>query len=210
MTRFVLLSIRMLRYRVAAMIWMFMLLGAASTGGLQGVGVGHLCATVALAASYVAATTVNDLADERIDKVNHPGDLGRPLVIGHASRRDLVVIHAVACAVALVASAMIDWAAVAIIALSLSMLQLFVAAIAWMLHRLRLAPANRGEQVAIGLGARMGNGLLLTTLSWLTLEQNGAPDGDRLLFAAIITAVVGIGFLVLARRPDQAVLGYKG
>ena len=41
----------------------------------------------------VSATALNDLADERIDKVNHPRDAGRPLVEGTATRRDLRILN---------------------------------------------------------------------------------------------------------------------
>ena len=71
----------MLRYRVAAMVALFMLLGAAQEGRLEP-GLRHLLAALALASSYVSATALNDLADEEIDRVNHPRDAGRPLVEG--------------------------------------------------------------------------------------------------------------------------------
>src|SRR4029078_9286821 len=83
------LYVVMLRYRVAAMIALFLLLGAAREGPLD-IGLPYLFAVLALASSYVAATALNDLADEQIDKVNHPRDAGRPLVEGTASRRELL------------------------------------------------------------------------------------------------------------------------
>ena len=67
----------MLRYRIAAMVALFMLLGAAREGRLE-LGPRYLLAALALASSYVAATALNDLADEAIDQVNHPRDAGRP------------------------------------------------------------------------------------------------------------------------------------
>ena len=86
----------------------------------------------------------------------------------------------------------------------------FAAAIAWMLQRLLLAPAGREEQVAIGLGARMGNGLLVGVLVWLVLEGERAPTEQRLLALALVAAAFGTGFLALVRRPEDVVLGYKG
>jgi 4-hydroxybenzoate polyprenyltransferase len=86
----------------------------------------------------------------------------------------------------------------------------FAAAIAWMLHRLLLAPAGREEQVAIGLGARMGNGLLVGVLVWLVLEGERAPAEQRLLALALVAAAFGTGFLALVRRPEDVILGYKG
>ena len=86
----------------------------------------------------------------------------------------------------------------------------FALAIGWMLRRLRHATEGRDEQVAIGLGARMGNGLLVAVLAWLVLGGEGAPHKQRLLAVALVAAAFGAGFVALARRPDEVVLGYKG
>ena len=58
-----------------------------------------------MAAAHVAAATVNDVADREIDRINHTGDPGRPLVTGEASERDLLVPHWLACAVTFAAAA---------------------------------------------------------------------------------------------------------
>jgi 4-hydroxybenzoate polyprenyltransferase len=79
-TRLPKLYVVMLRYRVAAMVALFMLLGAAREGRLE-LGTEYLFAAIALASCYVSATALNDLADERIDKVNHPRGAG-----SHSSR----------------------------------------------------------------------------------------------------------------------------
>jgi hypothetical protein len=54
------------------------------------------------------------------------------------------------------------------------------AGIGWMLLTLRRAEVGRDEQVAIGIGARMGNGLLTSLLAWLVLESVGASAAERL------------------------------
>ena len=74
--------VRLLRYRVAAMIWLFLLLGAAHPDGLDAL---FSPATSRSPRAIAAATSVNDLADEAIDRVNHPRDGGRPLL--HRRRR---------------------------------------------------------------------------------------------------------------------------
>ena len=320
------LAVRLLRYRVAAMIWLFLLLGAAHPGGLDAVSLPLALATLALAASYVAATSVNDVADEAIDRVNHPRDSGRPLVSGDADRSDLLRLHTFAWVVALAAAAPLGGRALALVALSLVIgvvyslrpvalsyrtwgaplvlslayvavpyalgaeatdrswsgsdatlvaallclflarivlkdfrdragdelhgrptlllrfgkrvtcavslicllagaallpaaldapvllpyVAVFAAAIAWMLHRLLLAPAGREEQVAIGLGARMGNGLLVGTLLWLVLDGEGAPLEHRVLALVAVGGAFAAAFVTLARRPQEVVLGYKG
>ena len=315
---------RMLRYRVAAMIWLFLLLGAAHPDGIEAFSVSLALATLALAASYVAATSVNDLADEEIDLVNHPRDSGRPLVSGDATRAELRSLHLVASGLALVAAAPLGGRALALVALSLAIgvaysvrplslsyrtwlaplvlslayvaipyslgaeaagrewvgadlvlagallclflarivlkdfrdrvgdrlygrptlllrfgktvtcgvsaaglaagaallgsamplllpfVAAFAAAIGWMLLRLLRAPEGRDEQVAIGLGARMGNGLLVGVLVWLLLDGSGAPPSQRVFALVLVAAGFGVGFFTLARQPGDVVLGYKG
>lgn len=76
---------RMMRYRVAVMLVLFLLLGAASAGSVPIHAWQLALAGLALAASYVSATSSNDLADQKIDAVNHAGHRGRPLVSGEAT-----------------------------------------------------------------------------------------------------------------------------
>jgi hypothetical protein len=89
-------------------------------------------------------------------------------------------------------------------------LQFFVIAIAFMLRRLWLADDPRDEQVSIGLGARMGNGLLLTSLTWLILMESGAPAQDRVILPLLLAAGFAVQLVVLASRPDEVLIGYKG
>ncbi len=316
----------MLRYRAALTIWMFMLLAVAFHGGLGHLGP-SLWATLALGASYVAATTVNDIADRDIDKINHPRDRGRPLVDGTATSRDLWKVHAVFAIVAVAVAVPVGGPAAAVVgasvgigwayslepvrlayrtylaplvlaaayvvvpyALGLSVagavpdrwdvvfcaglfclfvarinlkdfrdrdgdaafgkptlllrfgkrttcavslgallagnalvllalrpavplvmvLEVFLVAILVMLGRLLLAGDRRSEQVAIGVGAKMGNGLLVTILGVMALAEQGAPLGDRLALAVMLLAIFGTAFATLARHPEQVVIGYKG
>lgn len=326
MTRLALLWWRMLRYRVASMVAMFMLLGAAHGPGLERPWALALAA-VALGAAYVAATAVNDVADEPIDRINHPRDAGRPLVAGDASAEDLWRLHVVSSVLALGAAVALGplavglvaaslgiglaysvppvalshrtWAAPAVLSLAYvaipfalgvvaasgslrradagfaaALVALFVArivlkdfrdrrgdeywgrptlllrfgkeatcavsaaalvtggalllvslrpplgvaavllallaAVAWALAALRAAAPGREEQVAIGLGARMGNGVLLAVLAWLVVAREGAPVTEQVAVAALVAAAFGVGFATLVVRPEQAVVGYKG
>lgn len=324
MRKLPLLYVVMLRYRVAAMIVLFLLLGAAREGPL-GLGLPYLFAVLALASSYVAATALNDLADEQIDKVNHPRDAGRPLVEGTASRRDLLVLHVAASIAALAAAAALGWRALGLIGVALLLSQVYsarpvrlsyrvagaplalgiayvvvpyalgivaaggtlqhawsrlaaalfllfcarivlkdfrdrkgdarfgkptillrfgeqatcaaslcalvagdvvlalalppalalvvqplVLAIAWMLRALRRADDGHAEQVAIGIGARTGNGLLLCVLAGLIVRGNGASELEAAVLAAGVAAVFCLSVLSLASRPDAVTIGYKG
>jgi 4-hydroxybenzoate polyprenyltransferase len=324
MTKLPRLYVVMLRYRVAAMVALFMLLGAAREGPLE-LGTRYLWAALALASSYAAATALNDLADEEIDKVNHPRDAGRPLVEGSATRRELLVLHVLSSALALLAAAPLGRRAVILIALALTISQIysarpvrlsyrmagaplalgiayvlvpyslgivaaagslhhawsaltlalfllftarillkdfrdregdarygkptvllrygktptcaaslcalvagdvvlaatleaplvalaqpFVLAIAWMLRTLWRSTDPRAEQVAIGIGARMGNGLLLSVLAWLILEGSGAAAAEASVLTGALAGLFLLGFVTLAARPQEAVIGYKG
>jgi 4-hydroxybenzoate polyprenyltransferase len=322
------LALSMLRYRVAVMVWTFMLLGAATGDGAR-LKAGELALEAcALAWSYIAATTVNDLADVEIDLVNHPGDTGRPLVIGAAYPTDMRRLHwlawvaAIGCAAPLGAvPAMLVvvglvigrayslrplrlsyrpyWApstlAIAyvvvpytlgfwssggeangrglavggglvalfvariilkdfrdregdvifgrrnlllllgkrmtcvlsggFVALGNGLLciafggqawpllvfaQSFFAAVGWMLWRLSKATTATGEQVAIGTGAKIANGLLFSLLSWLLLSDHGASIGMRAAFLVLLASLYGTSLVTLARHPERAVIGYKG
>jgi len=326
-TRLPRLALRMLRYRVAVMMWLFMLLGAAFHGQAFRLDGRFGAALVALAASYVAATTLNDLADEAIDRINHPRDAGRPLISREASRRDLWVCHAAAIAAALAASATLGWAAVTLVAASLVIghtysmgpvrfsyrtvlaplvlgvayvwlpyglglvaaqvgvdeaaplfagglyalflarivlkdfrdregdhrggrptlllrygkdptcllsltalvigtatlliavrvpwpvtlvLIAFAVAIASRLHALRRASTSADEQVAIGVAAKMGNGMLITVLAVLLLRTQGAGVAEQVLLALALATVYAASFATLIARPRQAVVAYKG
>jgi hypothetical protein len=69
---------------------------------------------------------------------------------------------------------------------------------------------GRDEQVAIGIGARMGNGLLTSVLAWLVLESAGASAAERLFFVLALAGLFAASFAALVRRPDVVVIGYKG
>ena len=318
------LYVVMLRYRVASMVAIFMLLGAAHEGRLE-LGLRYVWAALALASSYVAATALNDLADEEIDRVNHPRDAGRPLVEGTATRGELLVLHVVASVLAVAAAVPLGTRAVALLVAALAISQLysarpvrlsyrvagapivlgiayvlipyslgvlaargelgdavstltfalfllftarivlkdfrdragdarygkatlllrfgkavtcgtslvallvadvvlalaldvrlllllqpFVAAIGWTLRCLWLADHGRAEQVAIGLGARLGNGVLLCVLAWTVLAGSGATLAEAFGLTTAIAAAFLLSFAALAARPQHVVIGYKG
>ena len=60
------------------------------------------------------------------------------------------------------------------------------------------------EQVAIGIGAKMGNGLLLTVLGWLLLIEANAPLADRAVFVLLLSSALAIAFTTLVRSPERA------
>jgi 4-hydroxybenzoate polyprenyltransferase len=112
------LYVRMMRFRVALTMWTFMLLGVAAHAG-RTLSWDLVLATIALASSYVTATTLNDIADEDIDRVNRPRDRGRPLVWGDASTGDLRRTWGAATGIAVIAVVPLGGAAIAAIGCSL-------------------------------------------------------------------------------------------
>lgn len=319
---------RLLRYRVAVMIALFLLLGAAWHDGLTTIGPPVVLMVVALASSYVSATSVNDIADREIDVINHPGDRGRPLVTGAANSRDLWLLFGASgvLAVALPLLAVSPLAS-GVMALSLvvgalyslppvklsyrtflapptlavayvgipylagvvtvgerpgtsdlpllaalyllfvgrivlkdfrdregdaahgkptfllrngkkrtclvslgavcagdallvgalsnewwlaALLQPYVASVLFMLHRLYRAGVRRDEQLAIGVGAKMGNGLLITLLGVLVLARQDPDPSAPIALALALLALYAINFADFLRRPRQAAIGYKG
>jgi 4-hydroxybenzoate polyprenyltransferase len=320
------LFLRMVRWRVAVTLWFFLLIGAAAQGPLRP-GVALLLAAASLAASYVVATTVNDIADRDVDRVNHPRDPGRPLVTGAASERDLWRTNAIAAPLALATAALAGgpllavsgaslaigyayslgpirlsyrtWLAPTILSVAyaivpyalgllaaggridrvdlllcgalyslflarinlkdfrdragdaaygkptlllaqgktvtcavtgiallvgcaalvaalgahpgvVAIVSFFGAVILSTLRRLWRTSDPRDEQIAIGLGAKMGNGLLACTLASLILQAQGAPEGMRVLTMAFLALVYGTVFLALNDRPDEIEIAYKG
>ena len=321
------LYVRMLRYRVAMMMWMFMLLAVAYHGALQRMSGKVVLAAIVLGSSYVGATTVNDIADKEIDLVNHPRDRGRPLVSGEADERALWIVHAFGNTIAiLAATAMGRWGlAISLVTISIGyaysvrpirfsyrsylaplvltiayvlvpyalglvvagarptgrdslfagglsilfiarivlkdfrdregderfgkptlllrfgkeavcrtsmtalliwnvlllfairpsppfalIVEAFVFAVWAQLRTLRRSADRHDEQVAIGIAARAGNGMLVTVLAWLALSSAGAALGQRLLFSSLLCVVYGASYLMLARNPEEAIIGYKG
>jgi hypothetical protein len=91
-----------------------------------------------------------------------------------------------------------------------AIVSLFAAGILWMLWRLWRTSDLREEQLAIGLGAKMGNGLLACALAWPVLQAEGAPAGMRVLVLAFIALVHGAVLITLMDRSDEIEIAYKG
>src|ERR1700730_3909654 len=95
------LTVTMLRYRIASLLLPFFLLAPAFHGRLQGFRWQYAAGLVALFASYVVATCLNDIFDLEIDRINHPQAGDRPLVNGDATPRQLYALAALTAALAL-------------------------------------------------------------------------------------------------------------
>lgn len=319
---------RLLRYRVAIMLLLFLFLSIALHGDLSTHPWKLLFASAALAFSYISATSVNDIADKKIDAINHPDSLGRPLITGEAESKDVWLVFVLASTLSVIFAAIIGWQAVFIIALSIlinvayslpplrlsyrtflaplvlgvayvgipyilgiviinrfslqindfewllglylmfvgriilkdfrdrkgdakynkpTFLLLFgknatcnisfagvlsggliltwlvrtmpwlsvivfiyLVAILGMLERLRRSRVGNGEQLSIGVGAKMGNGLLITLLGVFTLRSAGVSTTTQLSFAIAVSLLFFLNFFNFLQAPEKAVLGYRG
>jgi 4-hydroxybenzoate polyprenyltransferase len=92
--------------------------------------------------------------------------------------------------------------------------QLYVLGVAAMLLRIYAADDRRAEQVSIGVGARVGNGLLLLLLGVSLLAyQDSAGVSSKVAvpaFTLAISAFYAADFFLFLRHPERAVIGYKG
>jgi 4-hydroxybenzoate polyprenyltransferase len=81
--------------------------------------------------------------------------------------------------------------------------------IEWMLVRLARTRDPRLEQVAIGIAARAGNGLLILVLAFLLLQADGADERTLVTILACLLGVFAISFLDAALHPGRVRIGYK-
>lgn len=160
------LALTMLRYRAALMLWMFFLTGIARHGQLTSMRWSYGIGLLALGASYVAATSINDICDQDVDAVNHPNRPDRPLVSGRASVRDLWTIHVAAAGVVIGCGLALGPTALVIVSMSLiidhvysmspvrlsrrTLLAPFVLCIAYVLLPYWLGVASAGQSLTGG------------------------------------------------------------
>lgn len=103
------------RPAVVILVGMFAAVGLAQAGRPND---GALLAKTltAVVASLLFAVAVNDLADERIDRVNLPNDARRPLVAGTGTRREMIIVASTSAVVAFGVSLLLHWPAPLIVA----------------------------------------------------------------------------------------------
>jgi len=320
----------MLRYRVAITLLIFFLLGIAAHKKITFFSFDYIWAAIALLSSYVAATTINDIVDKKIDIINHPLSKERPLVTGEATEKDLYFVHLFAVIIVLIFAWLVNIKAVLILVLALIIsytyslpplklsyrthfaplilsfayvfvpywlgtvvaqstigaigtqewffiagllfmffgriilkdfrdrkgdalygkqtfllrygkkatclvslfsvilgnisiffglptknliiifaLELYIISIIFMLYKLYKVTDHESEQIAIGIGAKMGNGFLLTIFGLLILVEYGAPLETQILFVGLITGIFLLNFIMLVGKPEYVVIGYR-
>lgn len=317
----------LLRYRVAIMLILFLLIGCTINGKIEEHGLELVLASAALMFSYISATSINDIADREIDAINHSGKPGRPLIAGHASERQMWMIFTISSCISLVLAAFIGLAAFFILVVSIlinityslrplrvsyrtylapfylgiayvflpfilgvtinkrglatagyvlitSLYLLFICrivlkdfrdrkgdsklgkptlllrfgkkitcivsfaalllgsllmikAVKWQplmvvtvaiyfcltsycLFNLLNSPEGKIEQFYIGLGAKMGNGLLLSLLAYLILLSSNASEDAQAIGIVLVVSLFIFNFFVIIKNPELVNVGYKG
>ena len=133
------LLVRMVRPRVVVTMWTFLLIGLARHAGPT-IGMDLVSATIALAASYAVATSLNDIADVDIDRANGLRDRSRPLAIGEASVSDMRWVAGVGALAAGVAALPLGVPGIAAVALLLGVAYAYSVGPARLSRRWTLAP----------------------------------------------------------------------
>jgi len=321
------LATLMLRYRVASLLLPFFLLAPALHGQLQVFRWSYVAGLVALLASYIVATCLNDIFDLEVDRINHPHTQDRPLVTGDATPRQLLTLAVALAGIALAAGLATGGLGIALIGTSLvlniaysvppvrlcgralaaplvlafayvalpygiglasagrapdwfdarvvecfmvlfvgrmllkdfrdrngdkafgkrtflltygkrvtllsvlacvvagdallvavllpdtvllAVTETYFAAIGLQLYRLWRAENLDDERVAIALGARMGNAVVLTWLGFILLRAAGAAAAEQTAFVIVLGVMFWLTFGYLAARKPEAIAAYRG
>lgn len=180
------LALRMVRYRSALVLILFMLAGAVWHGVFEHGFMPLVLGAFALAAAYACSTCINDLADWKIDQVNLQGHSDRPLITGSASRTDLIRVAAGASCIALACGFMISFFAAILVALLLVMNVCYSLPPFRVSHRALLTPiylvagyaAIPYALGAVAVGQRIGyaDAIFLPALCFLFLARISLKD----------------------------------
>ncbi len=225
----------MVRPRAAVTMWTFLVIGLARHAGPT-ISADLLWATIALAASYIVATSTNDIADVAIDRANGLRDASRPLATGTASVADLRWTAGIGTGVAIVAAIPLGAPGLGLIALCLCIDVAYSATPARLSRRWTLAPiALTIAYVALpyGLGIVVAHdrwrptdvpliaGLCVLFFGRIILKdvrdrlgdaEHGKPTlllrlgKDATCAISIAAAVAGIATIAIAIRPPAPVL----
>ena len=86
----------------------------------------------------------------------------------------------------------------------------YFAGVGFQLYRLWLASEPVAERVAIALGARMGNAVVLTLLGFLLLRESGASESEQALLVCVFALMFWFAFAYLTLKPQEALAAYRG
>jgi 4-hydroxybenzoate polyprenyltransferase len=225
----------MVRPRAAITMWTFLVIGLARHAGPT-ISTDLVWATIALAASYAVATSMNDIADVQIDRTNGLRDASRPLATGTASVADVRWTAATAGTIAIAAALPLGAPGLAVIGLCLAVDLAYSATPARVSRRWTLAPialtvAYVALPYLLGIVVAHGAwdaadlplvaGLCVLFFARIILKDvrdrlGDAAHGKQTLLlrlgkdttcvVSIVAAAVGIVVIVLAIRPPAPVV----
>ncbi|MFA1549733.1 UbiA prenyltransferase family protein [Actinomadura chokoriensis] len=174
-----LLIVRMARPAVVLLLGLFTVTGLAQAGHDED----HLLLARALVVVFgflVFSVACNDVADVSIDRVNLPGDPGRPLAAATAHRRDMLLVGATAGVLALVASLTLYWPATVVTVVGLAI------SANYSLRPVRLAA--RGVLAPLVLPACY---VAVPYLIGIFAVRDSLRQGDLLLLAGLYVGFIG-------------------
>lgn len=171
---------KMARPRSVALLWIFVVIGEAAT--LEGPDLSPWlpAALLAIAAWYVNATCVNDLADEEIDKVNLRSDKQRPLVDASGSRRQLIALAVISAVVAVSSAYLVQPSGAFMVAVALLL------NLAYSLPPIRVSYRGFLAPMLLPLGY-----VGLTFLLGAGLHDFRLDSADWLVFAGLYVSFIG-------------------
>jgi 4-hydroxybenzoate polyprenyltransferase len=179
MTQRIRIIVLLARPAVVVLLGLFAAVGAAQAG-LPNNSIVLAKALLVVVAFLLCAVVVNDLSDEAIDRINLPADARRPLVSGACTRSEFVVIGATAGTLALLASLLLHWPAVIVVAAGLALI------LAYSLRPIRVA--DRGAMASLLLPAGyVGVPYLVGIFS----VRGRVIAGDLLLLAGLYVGFIG-------------------
>jgi 4-hydroxybenzoate polyprenyltransferase len=82
--------------------------------------------------------------------------------------------------------------------------------VGFQLYRLWVANDLVAERLAIAIGARMGNAVVLTLLGFLFLRASGAPNPEQALLVCVFALIFWFAFAYLSLKPQEAMAAYRG
>jgi 4-hydroxybenzoate polyprenyltransferase len=184
------LVIMMIRPPVAVILMLFAALGLALGGRADGFHPLFTTVLFIVGCWFINGTVLNDLADEKIDRINLTNARGRPLVSGEVARAQLLTLGLVAGGLALTAAWIVNWRVGIVVTLGLAL------NVSYSLTPLRLS--DRGLLAVILLP--LGYVALPFLVGVFTVQSTLSPNGLVILVGLYITFM---GRIVLKDFRDE-------
>lgn len=111
MDKYITILAKLARIKTIIVVYLFFIIGYLVSGAKYSFNANWILGFVAILSWYINATSINDLADEEIDKINLKGDRERPLLDDSKNRRTVWTIYYISAILAILVSATLGvWA----------------------------------------------------------------------------------------------------